>query len=628
MFLGDICGESCNFAGVKTSWVCLGGVGGTYINENRCADGVGRLAYELLIAYIIILMYEMKRIFSVFLALGLTGILGHWAIADGQKASAQGQTSHQFEVGKNLDLFNHIYKHLDLMYVDTLSPGEVIGSGIRAMLRSLDPYTEYYPEEQTKELKMMLTGKYAGIGALIRYHQRLKRVVIDEPYEHMPAQEAGLRKGDIILQIDDTLMTDKTVQYVSSRLRGEAGTSFVLKVKRPSTGKTFSVKLTRRNIHLPEIPYCGVRPGNVGYINFNSFTEGSAKDVRRTFVDLRKAGATSLVLDLRGNGGGSLSEAVDIVNMWVPKDITLVETRGKLQRANRAYKTRLEPVDTLMPIVVLVNGETASASEITSGSLQDLDRGVVVGTRTYGKGLVQVPIDLPYNTNLKVTTGKYYIPSGRCIQAINYKKKREESGEREAGAEDSLSHVFHTRAGRVVRDGGGIMPDVEVKPDTMPNIVLYLDRLDSMEVMFDYVTEYIASHPTIAPADEFHLTDADFDDFKQRVIRSGFSYDPVSRKQLKELVKTARFEGYYDDAKAEFEALEVKLSHDVARDLDRYRQQLCEMMEQDIVAAYYFQSGAIRAGLEHDKQLREAERILKDEEKYRLLLRPENQQVK
>lgn len=560
----------------------------------------------------------MKRLFTT-LALVLTACVA---------SMAQGQTSHNFEVGKNLDLFNHVYKHLDLMYVDTLNPGEVIGIGIRSMLHSLDPYTEFYPEEKTKDLKMMLTGKYAGIGALIRYHQQLKRVVIDEPYENMPAQEAGLRKGDIILQIDDTLMTDKNVSYVSSHLRGEPGTSFMLKVKRPSTGKTFQVKLTRRNIHLPEIPYYGLRPGNVGYINFNSFTEGSAKDLRRTFVDLRKAGATSLVLDLRGNGGGALSEAVDIVNMWVPKDITLVETKGKLQRANRSYKTRLEPVDTLMPIVVLVNGETASASEITSGSLQDLDRGVIIGTRTYGKGLVQVPVDLPYNSNLKVTTGKYYIPSGRCIQAVNYSKRRADGEERREGSlygervPDSLTHVFRTRAGREVRDGGGIAPDVEVKPDTMPNIVLYLDRLDSLEVMFDYVTDYIARHPSIAPADEFHLSEADFAEFKQRVIQSGFTYDPVSQKQLKELVKTARFEGYYDDAKAEFEALEAKLKHDVARDLDRYRQQLCELMEQDIVSAYYYQRGAIKAGLNYDKQLKEAERILKDEEAYRQLLKP------
>lgn len=533
-------------------------------------------------------------------------------------AQAQKSKNHNFEVGKNLDIFNSIYKTLDLMYVDTLEAGEVVGNGINAMLRSLDPYTEYYPESKNKELKMMLTGKYAGIGAIIRYHQRLKRVVIDEPYEGMPAAEVGLRKGDIILSIDDTLMTDKNVSYVSSHLRGEPGTTFVLKVLRPSTGKTMSFKITRKSIKLPELPYYGLlRDSKVGYINLNSFTEGCAKDMRRAYVDLCKQGMEKLVLDLRGNGGGSLSEAIDIINMWVPKGLTLVETKGKLKRANREYKTRLEPIDTVMPIAVLVNGETASASEITSGSLQDLDRGVIVGTRTYGKGLVQVPMDLPYNSTLKLTTSKYYIPSGRCIQAINYKHS---GGGYTEHIADSLTHVFHTRAGREVRDGGGIKPDIEVLSDTLPNIALYIDRMDTTEVMFDYIVDYIAKHPTIAPARDFHLTEADFDDFKQRVIKSGFSYDPLSAKRFDELVKTAKFEGYYNDAKAEFDCLKAKLKHDVGRDLEREKETLKQMIEQDIVAAYYYQSGAIEASLQADTQLNEAVSILGDEAKYRQLL--------
>jgi carboxyl-terminal processing protease len=549
---------------------------------------------------------------KLFLALSFLG-----GIAAG--GAAQSAKNHNFEVAKNLDLFNNIYKNLDLMYVDTISPGEVIGSGIKAMLRSLDPYTEYYPEEKTKELKMMLTGKYAGIGALVRYHQRLKRVVIDEPYAGMPAAEVGLKKGDIILQIDDTTMTDKGVSYVSNCLRGDAGTSFVLKIKRPSTGKEMKFKITRRTIKMPELPYYGMRSNGVGYINFNSFTEGSAKDMRRAFIDLKKQGATGLVLDLRGNGGGSLAEAIDIVNMWVPKGLVLVETRGKLKPANKEYKTRLEPIDTVMPIVVLVNGETASASEITSGSLQDMDRGVILGTRTYGKGLVQMPIDLPYNANLKVTTSKYYIPSGRCIQAVNYKHS---GGGYTEHIADSLTRVFKTKNGREVRDGGGIKPDVEVRPDTLPNIAVYLDRLDTMEVMFDYVVDYIAKHPVIAPAGEFHITDADFEEFKQRVVSSGFSYDPVSEKQLGELVKAAKFEGYYDDAKAEFDALAKKLKHDVARDMERNRQMLCDMLEQDIVAAYYYQQGVIEAGLNRDKMLDKAMEILGDKQEYDRLLKP------
>ncbi len=536
-------------------------------------------------------------------------------------ASAQKNKDHHFEVGKHLDIFNQVYKNLELLYVDTLNPKETIGTGINAMLRSLDPYTEYYAQDETKNLRMMLTGKYAGIGALIRKHQKLDRVVIDEPYANMPAAEAGLKKGDVIISIDDSLMKDKEVGYVSERLRGEPGTSFLLKVMRPSTGKLMSFKITRRNIKLPELPYYGIREGDVGYINLNSFTEGCAKDMRLALIDLKKQGATSLVLDLRGNGGGSEQEAVDILNLWLPKGITVVENRGKVRQANKEYKTRVEPLDTVMPLVVLVNGETASASEITSGAIQDLDRGIILGTRTYGKGLVQIPIDLPYNTNMKVTTSKYYIPSGRCIQAINYKKG---SGGYREHIPDSLTNVFYTRNGREVRDGGGIMPDVEMKNDTIPNIAFYLSASgqDSTEVMFDYVVDYISKHPTIAPAAEFHLSDADWQTFRELVIKSGFTYDPVSKKQLAELVKTAKFEGYYDDAKTAFEELEKKLNHDVAFALDRHEQVIRQIVEQEIIAAYYYQSGAIEAGLGYDKQLKEAIRLLKSPEEYKKVLAP------
>ena len=529
-----------------------------------------------------------------------------------------GQTNHQLEVGKNLDIFNALYSHLDLFYVDTLNPKQTMTAAINGMLRSLDPYTVYYPEEETKDLKMMLTGKYAGIGALVKYHTRLKNVVIDEPYEGMPAAEVGLKKGDIILSIDDSVMTDKEVSYVSSHLRGDAGTTFSLKIKRPSTGKEMKFKITRRNIKLPELPYWGMRPDSIGYINLNQFTEGCAKSVRRAFVELKQQGAKGLVFDLRSNGGGSEMEAVDIVNIWVPQEQTVVENRGKVRQANRVYKTRLEPVDTVMPIVVLVNGETASASEITSGALQDLDRAVIIGTRTYGKGLVQVPLDLPYNANVKLTTSHYYIPSGRCIQAVNYKRDGKER------IADSLTRVFYTRDGREVRDGGGIMPDVEVKNDTMSNIAYYLSAggLDSTEVLFDYVVDYIDRHPAIAPAKDFRLTDEDWQAFRQRVIDSGFSYDPVSKKQFGELVKTAKFEGYYEDAKDAFDALEKKLKHDVATDLDKYRETIQQIIELDIIGAYYYQKGSIEASLNGDKQLKEAVRLLKSPEEYQKILLP------
>ena len=554
----------------------------------------------------------MKRYITLLLLLAGLGLT----------AQAQKKSDHHFEVAKHLDIFNQVYKNLELLYVDTLNPKETIGTGINAMLRSLDPYTEYYAQDETKNLRMMLTGKYAGIGALIRKHQKLDRIVVDEPYADMPAAEVGLKKGDVILSIDDSMMTDKSVSYVSEHLRGEPGTSFLLKVMRPSTGKMMSFKITRRNIKLPELPYYGIREGDVGYINLNSFTEGCAKDVRRALIDLKKQGATSLVLDLRGNGGGSEQEAVDILNLWLPKGITVVENRGKIKQASKEYKTRVEPLDTVMPLVVLVNGETASASEITSGAIQDMDRGIIIGMRTYGKGLVQIPIDLPYNTNMKVTTSKYYIPSGRCIQAINYKKG---SGGYREHIPDSLTKVFYTRNGREVRDGGGIKPDVEVKGDTIPNIAFYLSASgqDSTEVMFDYVVDYIAQHPTIAPAAEFHITDADWQAFKERVVKSGFTYDPVSKKQFAELVKTAKFEGYYDEAKAAFDSLESKLNHDVAYALDRHERVIRQILESEIISAYYYQSGAIEAGLNYDVQLKEAIRLLKNPEEYQKILAPQ-----
>jgi carboxyl-terminal processing protease len=551
----------------------------------------------------------MRRIFLAIIAVLAT-----------MGCKAQEVKNHNLEVAKNLEIFNAIYKNLDLMYVDTLDASTVIGTGINAMLRSLDPYTEYYPQENQKDLKLLMTGKYAGIGALVRYHQRLKRVVIEEPYAGMPAAEVGLKKGDIILQIDDTLMTDKTVSYVSEHLRGEAGTTFMLKIQRPSTGKTMKFKITRQSIKMPEITYYGMRPNGVGYIILNTFTGEPSKPMRRAFLDLKKQGATKLVLDLRGNGGGVLSECVDIANMWIPKGLTLVETKGKIRRVNSEYKTRLEPIDTVMPLVILVNDETASASEIVSGSVQDLDRGVIIGTRTYGKGLVQVPnIEVPYNGNLKLTTSKYYIPSGRCIQAINYKHT---GGGYKERVPDSLTHVFYTKNGREVRDGGGIKPDIEVKPDTLANITLYLDRLDSTEVMLDYVVDYISKHPTIAAPKDFHLTDADYADFKQRVVKVGFTYDQVSKKQFQDLVKVAKFEGYYDEARAEFEALKAKLDHhDISRDLDLHREEIQHMLEQDIISAYYFQAGQVEAALEYDKTMKEAERILNTPGEYEKLLK-------
>ncbi len=533
---------------------------------------------------------------------------------------AQKNKDHDFQVAKNMDVFNAIYKNLDMMYVDTLDANEVIGNGINAMLGSLDPYTTYYPEEKVKDLRSMLTGKYAGIGSLIRYNNQIQKVVIDEPYENMPAAEAGLKKGDIILSIDDLPMEGKDVSYVSDHLKGDPGTSFILKVKRPGTGKTFKVKMTRKSIQLPYLPYYGMLDHQVGYIDFCSFTDQCSKDVRRAFIDLKKQGAKSLIFDLRANGGGSVSEAVSIINMFLPKGKTVLKMRGKLQRANNEYKTTVEPIDTVMPIVVLVSGNTASSSEIMSGSLQDYDRAIILGTRTYGKGLVQTTMDLPYNGQMKLTTSKYYIPSGRCVQALNYKHAK---GGYVEHVPDSLTKVFYTAGGREVRDGGGVKPDVEVKPDSLPNIAFYLaGARDSNEVMLNYEVDYIAKHPTIAPAKDFALTDADYEEFKARVLKANFKYDRETEKYLKDLEKLAKFEGYYEDAKPEFEALKKKLSHNVAKDLDYNKTYIKQLLENDIVEAYYYQAGAVQNSLRYDKQVKAARELLEKPEEYNKILHP------
>ena len=575
----------------------------------------------------------------------LTLLLPLCASADNTKKS---EKNHNFTVSRNLETFSAIYKNLDMMYVDTLDADVTVGAGIRAMLRSLDPYTEYYAADEVKDLKTMLTGKYAGIGALIRYDLRSDRVAIDEPYEGMPALEAGLRKGDIILSIDDSTMIGKTTAYVSDHLRGEPGTSFVLKVLRPSSplvfnaktkqpkGKELKFKITRRAIQLPCVPYYGLvggttdrlpeqgqtmDGGRIGYLLLTQFTDDCARDVRRALVDLRQQGMTSLIFDLRNNGGGSLQEAIKIVNMFIPKGVTLVTTKGKLKRANNTYRTEAEPLDTVMPVVVLVNENTASASEITSGSLQDLDRAVVLGTRTYGKGLVQMPVELPHDGSLKVTTSKYYIPSGRCIQAINYKHT---GGGYKEHIPDSLTHEFRTAGGRIVRDGGGIKPDVEVKGDSLPNIAAYLcsTGLDSTEVEHYYVVDYVATHPTIAPASEFHLTDAEWADFKDRVLSSGFKYDRETSKVFEDLVKVAQFEGYYEDSKAEFESLKSKLSHNLSRELDKNRVTIQRLLEQDIIACYHHQKGSVECTLGYDNQVQEAVKLLNDQAAYKKLLKP------
>ncbi len=522
---------------------------------------------------------------------------------------------HDFELSKNLDIFNYIYKELDMFYVDTLEAKEVIRVGVDAMLRKLDPYTVYYPEDDMEDLQMMTTGKYGGIGSIIR-QRKDSTVIIFEPYENMPAAEIGLKVGDVLLKIDDVDLKGKNTAGVSDLLRGEPGTTFRLRVQRPGEKKPLDFNITRRNIKVPPIPFYGMLHGDIGYILFTDFTENSSKELRKAFITLKSQGMKSLVLDLRNNGGGSLQEAVNIVNMFVPRDKEIVSMRGKVRASNYSYKGKNEPLDLDIPIAVLVNGNSASAAEIVSGALQDFDRAVVIGSKTFGKGLVQSVRDLPYNGSLKLTTSKYYIPSGRCIQAIDYKNRREGQSDRVA---DSLTRVFHTVGGREVRDGGGIRPDVEVKHDTLANLLFYLSNDD---VLVDFATDYCMNRPTIAPAADFRITDEEFEAFKKMAKEQDFKYDRMSDKLLKELKKMAKFEGYDEDAQAEFDALEKKLEHNLDRDFDNFKDKIKELIEMEIVKRYYYQRGVSELTLRNDVDFAKAVEILHNPEEYKSILTP------
>jgi carboxyl-terminal processing protease len=555
-----------------------------------------------------------KIIFAFFLSFSLA--------ASADTVDSLTRDDHNLEAAKQLELFAAVYRNLDMVYVDSLDPKQTIEAGIKGMLRSLDPYTEYYPPADAKELKSMITGKYGGIGSVVSFNVRDNVTIISEPYAGMPAQEAGLKKGDQIIAIDGEDMKGKTTSYVSDHLRGDAGTSFMLTIQRPGEKKPRKIKITRRAIQLPAIPYYGMLTDSVGYIKLDQYTEDCSAHFRNALVMLKRSGMKNLVIDLRNNTGGSLSESVSILNMFLPKDVKLVSTKGKLERANTEYVTRQMPVDTIMPIVCLVNNGTVSAAEITSGVLQDLDRGVVIGTKTFGKGLVQVPLSLPYNANVKVTSSHYYIPSGRCIQAINYKRDGKEE------VADSLKREFKTRNGRIVRDGGGITPDIVLKNDTLPNIVYYMQTpaLDSTNVMTDYIAEYQRTHKQIAPAKSFRLTDEEYADYCQRAIDAKFKYDRISSSFLSELKKVAKIEGYYDRAKAEFDALEKKLEHDLAAEMNFHSKEIRMALEHDIVTCYHYQAGGIEYSLQHDNQVKEAIELLNDRKRYDSILLPQSKE--
>lgn len=528
--------------------------------------------------------------------------------------SAQRGENKNSKISRNLEVFNDIYKQLDLFYVDSLDADTVIEWGIRSMLRQVDPFTDYYPENDD-ELRQMATGKYAGIGSVVRFHKKKDRVVISEPYEGTPSQLAGVKAGDVIMSIDGTDVKGLPVAKVSDMLRGEAGTTFELRVLRPGEEKERSFKITRQTIQQPQVPYYGLVRPEVGYVMLTGFTEGASREVQHALLDLKGQGATRLILDLRENPGGALTEAVNIANLFVPKGTKVVYTKGKMASTNRDYYTAKEPVDSLMPLAVLVDGGSASSSEIVAGCLQDMDRAVIIGARTYGKGMVQMIRELPYHGNLKITTSRYYIPSGRCIQAYDYRHLNADGSV--GTVPDSLTKVFYTKGGRPVRDGGGVTPDVKVRPDSLPTLIY---DLVSSEVIFDFATQYAAAHSSVAPAGEIELNDEEYAQFVEFVKKEGFTYNRRSDEVLDLLKDVAKREGYLEAAQAEFKALEAKFSNDLATDLMRFRKEIEPYVCDEIVHRYYHQKGFVKQQLRGDSCVEKALQILSDPEAYKKIL--------
>lgn len=533
------------------------------------------------------------------------------------------QSDNRFEVSKNLDIFNALVKEAEMFYVDSMDVEKSVRRGIDAMLSGLDPYTEYYPESEMETLKLMTTGEYGGIGSLIRQRNNKGGVVIAEPTEGMPAALAGLKAGDRILAIDTIDVSGATNERVSSLLKGVPNTTFTITIQRPGEQKPRKIEITRKQIVAPQVVYYGVRQDSIGYIYLQGFTDKSAQEVKEAFLDLKQNHQIkSLILDLRNNGGGVLEGAVQIVGMFVPKGSEVISTRGKVRQWDRTYRTPVEPLDTVMPMAVLINGGSASASEIVSGSLQDLDRAVLIGQRSFGKGLVQSTRDLPYDGKLKVTISKYYIPSGRCIQQLDYSHRREDGS---VGAvPDSLTSVFYTSKGRPVRDGGGVRPEFEIEEPKTPTMLYYL-AADT--VLFDFVTDWAQKHPKIAPIESFVVTDEDFEALKRYAMEKNFTYDRQSEKALKNLREVAEFEGYLDEDSTLFAALEAKLTPNLERDFDRFKDQVKKVLASEIVKRYYYQSGNLQESLKDDKVLDKALEVLADPALYaRTLSAPEKKE--
>lgn len=533
-------------------------------------------------------------------------------IASGS-ANAQ---KHNFELIKNNNIFNSILKELSLFYVDSIDAEKIITKGINSMLYSLDPYTTYIPKSEEQDLKFMTTGEYAGVGALIS--QRDSLIQITSIYEGNPAQKDGMKVGDRILEINGESMVGKDNNFVSDHLRGKANTLAVIKVMRPMVDSVVTLNVTRKKIYIPAVSYYGATREDVGYIYISSFNTNTASEVKSALLDLKKNhNIKSLVIDLRGNPGGLLNEAIGVINLFIPKGKTVLETRGRHKELEATYKTSQTPVDTEIPLAILIDDESASASEIVAGAFQDLDRAVIVGNRSFGKGLVQSTRPLPYDGTLKITTAKYYIPSGRLIQAIDYSNRGNDGSN--TRIPDSLTTEFKTAAGRIVRDGGGITPDIEYKFPKQGNILYYLGVKYQL---FDYATKYAASHSEIAPANEFSLSDEEYEEFKEQLKATNFTYDRESLKLLEKLKAVAEFEGYIDVAGETIAMLEKQLEHNLDKDLEEFKKEIKSELEMNIVERYYYKKGVMSRGVEEDECINQAIEILKDPIQYKKILSP------
>lgn len=528
-----------------------------------------------------------------------------------------------FSFSQNLDIYTQLLKELNTYYVDSIDLDQTVGNGINAMLGQLDPYTEYITEAESKDFYTHATGEYAGIGSYIM--ERDGAVYISEPYEGEPAQQAGVRAGDKIIMIDnDTVLGWKSAQ-VSERLKGQPNTPLRLVVERPGQADPQIIKLMRKKILMKAVPYYSTVSDSIGYIYLNSFTDKAATEVREAVLDLkRNHGIKGLILDLRGNTGGILEAAIQIVNMFVPKGVEVLQTKGKIHQWDKTYKTTQEPIDTEIPLAILIDRNTASSSEIVSGALQDLDRAVIIGERSFGKGLVQQTRALPYNGMLKVTIARYYIPSGRLIQAIDYSHRNPDGSV--ARIPDSLTNEFKTAHGRIVHDGGGIKPDIEPKAKRASNLSYYLMR---DYLIFDFATQYANQHDTIAQPDLFFLTESDYNDFKALVLERNFKYDKQSSKALESLKEIAEFEGYLDDNTQELlDSLAEQFNHDIEKDLDTFRPEIEDMLTSEIVKRYYFQRGEMIVSQRNDCDLDAAIEVLQSPARYKGILQPHLSDIK